>query len=79
MTENDSQAQIAALDILIVDDSPSDRTIFRRFLKQNGAASYKFTEAENITACDFEVQIFDRGHAFAAKVFRENFPQTRGA
>lgn len=36
------------LNILIVDDSATDRTIFQRYLKQNKSASYSFQEAESI-------------------------------
>lgn len=35
--------------ILIVDDSPSDRSIFRRYLVQNNNQNFSFVEAESIT------------------------------
>ena len=49
MVVNDSQPQASAIKILIVDDSPSDRSIFRRYLTQDKEVVYDFTESENIT------------------------------
>lgn len=39
----------SAIKILIVDDSPSDRSIFRRYLIQNNNQSFNFFEAESIS------------------------------
>lgn len=44
----DSPSQLA-ISILIVDDSETDRAIFRRFLTQNKSANYTFYEAESVS------------------------------
>ncbi len=47
--ENTKNSQLnQTIKVLIVDDSPTDRAIFRRFLSQNGKQRYAFLEAESI-------------------------------
>lgn len=46
---NNFQPENSAIKILIVDDSPSDRSIFRRYLVQSKDQSFSFVEAESIT------------------------------
>lgn len=50
----DSAPTPPALKILLVDDSPSDREIFRRYLKQNNDSEYVFSEAESVAEA-FEI------------------------
>lgn len=45
---NNFQSENSIIKVLIVDDSPSDRSIFRRYLVQNNDQSFSFTEAESV-------------------------------
>lgn len=45
---NNFQPENSNIKVLIVDDSPSDRSIFRRYLVQNNDQSFSFTEAESV-------------------------------
>lgn len=46
---NNFHPENSAIKILIVDDSPSDRSIFRRYLIQNNNQNFSFVEAESIS------------------------------
>lgn len=46
-TNNNSRPQVS-IKVLVVDDSPSDRTIFRRYLSQDTINAYEFVETEHI-------------------------------
>ncbi len=48
MDKTENPLQNPVINILVVDDSPTDRAIFRRFLSQNNAQQYVFSEAESI-------------------------------
>lgn len=45
---NNFHPENSAIKILIVDDSPSDRSIFRRYLIQNNKQQFNFVEAESV-------------------------------
>lgn len=45
---NTFQPENSLIKVLIVDDSPSDRSIFRRYLVQNNEQQFSFVEAESV-------------------------------
>lgn len=45
---NNFQPENSTIKVLIVDDSPSDRSIFRRYLVQNNEQKFSFVEAESV-------------------------------
>jgi len=45
---NNFHSENSLIKVLIVDDSPSDRSIFRRYLVQNNEQQFSFVEAESV-------------------------------
>lgn len=52
----DTHKDNGATKILIVDDSPTDRAIFRRFLAQSAEGNYVFEEAEHISEAILKIE-----------------------